>query len=82
MDQFQLRWKQLVNAMAHDGMSLSTADFHQRPRTRHRAADLFDHAFDQWSTAVFVNVFNESTCPEFFLKAANLFQQLKRFLGL
>ena len=45
MNQFNFRRKQLVNAMTHDGMGLPAADFHDRPRARHSAADFFNHAF-------------------------------------
>jgi hypothetical protein len=81
MDQFNLRGEQLIDAVAHDGMSLPAADFHQCPGPRHGAADFFDHAFDQWSAAVFIDVFHELAGSDLFLKAADLFQQLERFLG-
>jgi hypothetical protein len=58
VDELDFGWKQLVDTMAYDGMSLSAADFHDRPPARYSTADLVDHTFYQCSVTVFGDVFH------------------------
>jgi hypothetical protein len=51
--QLDLGRQQLVEAVAHNGVGLPAADFHQHPRAGDRAPDFIDHAAHQFGVAKF-----------------------------
>ena len=48
----------VIQAVMQEGVSLSAADFHQRPRAGNSLADLFQQSLYLRGVAVFVNVFH------------------------
>ena len=56
MDQFQSLGKQVVDAVAHDGVGLAAADFHEHPGSRAAGGDLAGEGARDPTVPVFVQI--------------------------
>ena len=63
VDQLDLLWQQLVNAVADDRMGLPAADFHDGPRASGDAVDLVKETACQVGIAKFIQVLHAVVLP-------------------
>ena len=76
--QFDLRRQQFVDAVAHQGVGLAAADFHQHPGTGDGAADFGHERLRELRVAILVEELHRS----FGFQHTHLFQEFVGALGL
>jgi hypothetical protein len=59
MDDFNATGKELLDAVAHDGVGLAATNFHEHPWARNRLGDLSRQGPSHAMVPVFVKIFHE-----------------------